>query len=72
VGLGIAARSRKGWVKVVAPLTGYAVAVLLHGAWNLSASTGLSGFVVVYAVIQLPIFIGFITLALVARRREAG
>jgi protease PrsW len=70
VGLGIAARSRKAWVKVLAPLTGYAIAVLLHGAWNLSASTGLSGFVTVYVIVQLPIFIGFITLALVARRRE--
>jgi len=70
VGLGVAARTRRPWVRVVAPLAGYLVAVLLHGAWNLSASTGLSGFVSVYVVVQLPIFIGFMTLALVARRRE--
>jgi protease PrsW len=70
VGLGIAARSRRLSVKVLAPVIGYLVAVTLHGAWNLSASTGLSGFVSVYAVVQLPIFVAFMSLALVARRRE--
>jgi RsiW-degrading membrane proteinase PrsW (M82 family) len=70
VGLGLAARSRNPAVKVLAPIGGYIVAVLLHGAWNLSASTGLQGFVVVYAIVQLPIFIGFVTLAVLARRRE--
>jgi protease PrsW len=70
VGLGLAVRTRNPVIKVVAPIAGYLVAVLLHGAWNLSASTGLQGFVLVYAVVQLPIFIGFIVLAVVARRRE--
>jgi protease PrsW len=70
VGLGVAARSRRAVVKVLAPPAGYLVAVLLHGAWNASASTGLSGFVSVYVVVQLPIFAGFVALALIARRRE--
>ena len=70
VGLGLDVRSRRTSVRIFAPLLGYLLAVLLHGAWNLSASTGLSGFVSVYVVVQLPIFIGFMTLALVARRRE--
>ena len=70
VGLGLAARSRNPMVKIFAPIGGYVVAVLLHGAWNLSASTGLRGFVLVYAVVQLPIFIGFIVVAVLARRRE--
>lgn len=70
VGLGIAARGKNVASRVLAPIGGYAVAVLLHGAWNLSASTGLSGFVTAYVVVQLPIFLGFVVLAVVARRRE--
>lgn len=70
VGLGIAARGKNMAARVLAPIAGYIVAVLLHGAWNLSASTGLAGFVTVYAVVQLPIFVGFIVLAVLARRRE--
>lgn len=70
VGLGVAARTRNPVVRVIAPIGGYLVAVSLHGAWNLSASTGLGGFVAVYALVQLPIFIGFALLAVLARRRE--
>jgi RsiW-degrading membrane proteinase PrsW (M82 family) len=70
IGIGIAVRSRRTLVKVVAPITGYLCAVLLHGAWNLSAASGLAGFAYVYALFQLPVFIGFATLAIVARRRE--
>jgi RsiW-degrading membrane proteinase PrsW (M82 family) len=70
VGVGLAAGSRRTSVRIFAPIGGYLVAVLLHGAWNLSASTGLQGFVTFYAVVQLPIFIGFVVLAVVARGRE--
>jgi RsiW-degrading membrane proteinase PrsW (M82 family) len=70
VGLGMAARTRKPIVRLLAPIAGYSVAVVLHGAWNLSASTGLIGFVAVYVVVQLPIFVGFVVLAVMARRRE--
>ncbi len=70
VGIGIAARSRRWWVWVVAPVGGWVVAVLLHGAWNLSASSGLQGFVTAYVVFQIPVFLAVVILALVARRRE--
>jgi len=70
IGIGIAARSRKTWVWVAAPLAGWAVAVALHSAWNLSATSGLRGFVVVYVVFQLPVFVAFVVLAVLARRRE--
>jgi RsiW-degrading membrane proteinase PrsW (M82 family) len=70
VGLGLAARTRNPTVRVLAPVAGYLVAVLLHGAWNFSASTGLSGFVSAYVAVQLPIFVGFVVLAVLARRRE--
>ena len=70
IGVGIAVRSRKRAVKIIAPILGWCVAVLLHGAWNLSAASGLAGFVSVYVVVQLPVFAAFVGLALWARHRE--
>ncbi|GAB6898507.1 PrsW family intramembrane metalloprotease [Kineosporia succinea] len=70
LGIGVAVRSRNPMVKVFAPLGGYLTAVVLHGAWNWSASSGLAGFAAAYVVLQLPVFIAFISLALLARRRE--
>ncbi len=70
IGIGLAVRSRNPLVKVVAPVVGYLCAVLLHGAWNLSAASGLAGFASTYVLLQVPVFIGFATLAVVARRRE--
>jgi RsiW-degrading membrane proteinase PrsW (M82 family) len=70
VGIGLAARSRHALVRIVAPVTGWCVAILLHGAWNLSAASGLHGFVVMYGLVQLPLFIAVVGLALLARQRE--
>lgn len=70
IGLGLAVRTRNPLLKVVYPVAGWAVAVLLHGAWNFSASSGLGGFLLVYVLFQLPVFIGFVALAVYARRRE--
>jgi hypothetical protein len=70
IGIGLAVRSRNPLVKLVAPVLGYVVAVILHGAWNLSAASGLAGFASAYVVFQLPVFAGFAVLAVVARRRE--
>jgi protease PrsW len=70
VGLGVAVRSRNPAVKVLAPLLGWCVAVTLHSLWNLSAASGLSGFVVFYAVVQVPLFVAAVALAIAARRRE--
>ena len=68
VGLGIAATRKGSWV--VAPLAGWVVAVLVHGAWNFSAISGLQGFVAGYLFLQLPFFAVAVTLAVMARRRE--
>jgi hypothetical protein len=46
------------------------VAVVLHGVWNLSATSGLAGFASAYVVFQVPVFLVFAALALYARRRE--
>ncbi len=70
IGLGIAARDRRPWVGVLATAVGFAVAVFLHGAWNLSASSGLNGFISGYVLLQVPVFVLFGVLALLARRRE--
>jgi len=70
IGLGIASRTRNALVALVAPVVGFAVAVALHGAWNLSASSGLNGFLAGYVVLQVPVFVLFGGLAVMARRRE--
>jgi protease PrsW len=72
VGLGLAARSTRPVVRIGAPLAGFAVAVALHAAWNLSALSGLSGFLGLYLVVQVPIFACFVALAVLARRREGA
>lgn len=70
IGLGLAVRTRNPLLKVVYPVLGWAVAVLLHGAWNYSASSGLGGFLLAYIAFQVPVFLGFVALAVYARRRE--
>lgn len=56
LGFGLARESTKGWVKVLAPLGGYFVAVSLHAAWNTAAT--LSGMLV---LIMLPLWLVFVT-----------
>lgn len=70
VGVGLAVRSRHLVVRVLAPVGGFLVAVVLHAAWNLSALSGLSGFLGVYVAVQVPIFACCVALAVLVRRRE--
>ena len=70
VGFGLAVRARRPAPRLLLPLAGFVLAVALHGAWNLSALSGLDGFLGVYLVVQLPIFAGCVALAVLARRRE--
>lgn len=70
IGLGLAVRRRNSVLTPLAPLLGWLVAVFLHGAWNLSAASGLSGFVVVYVAVQIPVLAAFAVFAVLARRRE--
>jgi RsiW-degrading membrane proteinase PrsW (M82 family) len=70
VGIGVAVRTRSPALRVVAPIAGWCVAVFLHGLWNSSAASGLAGFVSAYVVLQVPVFLAFVALALLARRRE--
>ncbi len=70
VGVGIAASRRSPVLRVLAPLAGWGVAVGLHALWNATASQGLQGFVGTYVVLQLPIFVAAVALAVAARSRE--
>ena len=40
IGFGLARESKSGWVRMTAPVIGYAGAVFLHAVWNGSASLG--------------------------------
>lgn len=69
IGLGLAASvARTRASRLGFGLGGYACAVLLHGIWNLSAAAGT--YLRVYVLFQVPVFVAFIVLVLVLRRRE--
>jgi protease PrsW len=70
IGIGIAATTSRPALRFIAPITGYAVAVLLHGIWNGSAFWGGQGFLLAYLVIMLPLLIVVLALAIWARSRE--
>lgn len=69
IGIGLAVRTPRVPLKILYPLTGLAVAMLLHALWNLLAMTG-GGFLVGYVLLQLPIFVTFVVFAIVMRARE--
>ncbi len=57
IGIGIAARSSSGKIRVVAPLLGYLAAVVLHALWNGAATLGgASTFLSVYFLVMVPLF----------------
>jgi RsiW-degrading membrane proteinase PrsW (M82 family) len=70
IGLGLAMSTRRPLVRLLAPPAGWLVAVGLHAAWNLSALSGLRGFTTVYVLFQVPVFVCFLLLAMLARQRE--
>jgi len=71
VGLGLAARHRAPLYRVGAPLLGFAVAVVLHALWNASASSGVTTFIELFLLLQVPVFAAAVAVALAARVREA-
>ncbi|TNC27979.1 PrsW family intramembrane metalloprotease [Amycolatopsis alkalitolerans] len=71
VGLGYAARTRSGPVRILAPLGGYFAAVCLHALWNGAATLGgPKTFLNVYFLIMVPIFIAVVLVVILQRRRE--
>lgn len=70
IGIGIAATSRRGVVRVLAPLVGYVIAVLAHAVWNLAAVSGGEGLIAVYLLVEVPLFLTFVGFVVWLRRRE--
>lgn len=68
VGVGIAVATRSPLLRWVAPIAGYAVAVLAHGLWN--GSTVGGNFFVVYLTLMVPTFVFLGAFAVWRRRIE--
>jgi protease PrsW len=73
IGIGIAVTSRRRWVRVVAPVVGYAVAVAAHSLWNASLllDNGANA-AANYLLLMVPGFLVLVGFAIWARRREGG
>jgi protease PrsW len=74
IGLGIATRASKRWVRICAPIGGWLLAMTMHGSWNLmSVVASQSAYVILYGyfAVMMPIFLGVVTLALWLRSSEA-
>ena len=70
IGIGVAATSRTWPPRVVAPVAGYLLAVLAHALWNLAAVSGGQGLVVVYLLVEVPVFVAFLVFVGWVRRHE--
>ena len=71
IGLGLARQVRNGFVKVVAPILGLIVAIVMHSIWNGSAIIfGFVGFLLTYILIMIPMFLITLVVIVLALRRE--
>src|SRR5699024_6586073 len=68
--LGLVAHRRR-WSSAWIVVLGFTAAVFLHALWNYSAVAGGEGFLVLFVVVQIPLFIGFLLLLRWSRRRES-
>ncbi len=71
IGIGIAATTPHRQLRFLAPFAGWCCAVTLHGIWNLGALLPQHGWLVFYLLLQLPLFVAFVTLIVLARKHEA-
>jgi RsiW-degrading membrane proteinase PrsW (M82 family) len=67
IGLGLAATATARWMKIGAPVVGFALAVGLHSLWN-SAGDAM---VLLYVLFFIPLLIAMAVLGIVAMRRES-
>ena len=71
IGLGWSRQSQKTFTKVMAPLLGFILAMLMHAAWNGSAVFGGGlGFFVTYFMVMGPAFIVTLMVIYFSLRRE--
>jgi protease PrsW len=71
IGLVLASRRRGTGARVAVALAGLGVAIGLHALWNGMAVGSFLGFVGTFAVLWVPLFATLVTVAVVARSREA-
>jgi RsiW-degrading membrane proteinase PrsW (M82 family) len=70
IGVGVAARTASGGLRILAPLAGFLAAGALHATWNFSSFGGVGGFGLAYLLIMVPVFGTATALALWQRARE--
>lgn len=70
IGVGMAAVAPTRTIKVIAPVIGWCAAVLGHGLWNLSASSGGGTGLVIGLACGFVVFVAFVTFIVWARRHE--
>jgi signal transduction histidine kinase len=68
--LGWARQSNSKAVKLIAPIVGFGLAMLLHATWNFSASLSPVIFFLTYGAVMIPIFILALVSIIFAWRRE--
>jgi RsiW-degrading membrane proteinase PrsW (M82 family) len=71
IGLVLASRRRGTGARVAVAAAGLLVAIGLHALWNGMAVGSLMGFAGTFVVLWVPLFATFVTVALLARGREA-
>ena len=71
IGLGWSRQSNNGFVKIVMPVLGFMLAILLHATWNGTATYGgAAGFFAAYFLIMGPAFIITLMVIFFSLRRE--
>lgn len=79
VGLGLARRSSRISVKLLAPAAGLLAAMFLHSLWNLSGTLlsgpvldafGIAGWYALYVLLYTPLILGVLAMVAFALRRE--
>ncbi len=70
IGCGISRESHSTAVRFLAPLGGYILAVVLHMIWNGMATLLGGGFLIGYALFEVPFFLLFIGFLIYVARRE--
>lgn len=71
IGLGWSRQSNNGFVKVVAPVVGFMLAIMMHATWNGSATYGgAAGFFAAYFIIMGPAFVVTLMVIFFSLRRE--
>jgi hypothetical protein len=80
IGVGLSRETHNKALKIISPVVGYLIAVFLHSLWNTLATFGsytisfsgytVNGFVLGYIVIEAPLFLAFLGVALYLVFRE--